>query len=280
MNKKLLLILLIILMPVSIVLGWGGEGHKLISKKAMTLLPAEMSGFTEWRDYISDHSVDPDMRRENDKSEAPKHFIDIDFYPEFLNGRMIEDRSTLDSEYGDSTVIKMGLLPWATLDSYRNLVKALKEKDRGKALTFAADLGHYVADGHQPMHVIMNYNGQMTGQKGVHFRYESVMVDSNIVEISNDFLSENAEYIKEPLNFIFNYISNANSVADILLNADTYAFKMAKSREDGEYYRLLWFRTKYITETQIESAARDFASLFYSAWVDAGKPAFGDISKF
>jgi hypothetical protein len=278
MNKKLLLILLIILIPVSIVLGWGGEGHKLISKRALTLLPEDMNGIIKWKDYITIHSVDPDIRRDKDKSEAPKHFIDIDFYPEFLNGRMILDKSRLVSEYGDTTVTKMGLLPWATLDTYNNLVKAFKEKNRDKALIYVADLGHYVADGHQPMHTIMNYNGQMTGQKGIHFRYESIMIDSNLAEINNDFHSENAVYIRDPLNFIFDYITDANSVAGILFDADTFAFKTAKSRENNDYYRLLWFKTKYITEIQIDNASLHFASLLYSAWVDAGKPSIDEIN--
>ena len=277
MNKKLLLILLFLLLPLSIIFSWGGEGHKLISKKAMQLLPDEMSSFVAWQDYISIHSVDPDLRKDKDKTEAPKHFIDIDFYPEFLNGKMIEDEQALKNEYSDSTVTKMGLLPWATLETYNNLVNAFKEKNRDKALIYAADLGHYVADGHQPMHTIMNYNGQMTNQKGIHFRYESVMVDSNLAQINNDFDSEKAKYIAKPLYFIFGYISDANSAADLLFAADEFAYKESNSRKDEEYYRLLWFRTKYITETQIENSARDFASLFYSAWVDAGKPAFPDI---
>ncbi len=278
MNKKLLLSVLTILLPFSVMLGWGAEGHKLISNKAMTLLPEEMNSFTKWQDYVTVHSVDPDLRRDSDKSEGPKHFIDIDFYPEFLKGKMIEDKTKLAEEYGDSTVTKMGLLPWATLNTYDNLVNALKEKDRDKALIYLADLGHYVADGHQPMHAIMNYNGQMSGQKGIHFRYESVMVDSNLSTINNDFLAEKAVYISAPQDFIFDYITDANSVSDILLNADNFAFKNAASRKDSEYYRLLWFKTKYITETQIEKAASDFASLFYSAWVDAGKPSFDEIN--
>ncbi len=277
MNKKLLLILLIILLPVSVILSWGGEGHKFINKKAIELLPDEMNGFIKWQDSISFHSVDPDNRKDFDKSEYPKHFIDIDFYPEFLKGEMIRNEQELVKEYHDSTVNKMGLLPWATVDTYNNLVKALKEKNRDKSLLYASDLGHYVADGHQPLHTMMNYNGQMTNQKGIHYRYESKMIDSHLTEINNDFKSENAGYISTPLDFIFNYISDANSIGDLLLAADNFAFKYSKSRENEEYYRLFWFRAKYITEIQIENSARDFASLFYSAWIDAGKPAFDDF---
>jgi hypothetical protein len=278
MNKKLLLFFVLVLLPVAVILSWGAKGHKLINKKAMELLPDEMSGFVKWQDYISIHSVDPDLRRDNDKTEGPKHFIDIDFYPEFLNGKMIEDKSQLVAEYGDSTVTKMGLLPWATLNTYNNLIKAFREKDRDKALIYASDLGHYIADGHQPMHTIMNYNGQMTGQKGIHFRYESIMVDSNLSQIATDFEAEKAKYIDNKLDFIFNYIADANSVSDVLFDADQYAFKKVNSHDSAEYYRLLWFKTKYITETQIDNAARDFASLFYSAWIDGGKPSFEEMN--
>ena len=278
MNKKLRLSALIILLPFSLILGWGAEGHKLISNEAMTLLPEEMNSFIKWQDYVTTHSVDPDLRKDKDKSEGPKHFIDIDFYPEFLNGNMIEDKAKLTDEYGDSTITKIGILPWATLNAYNRLVNALKEKNRDKALIFLSDLGHYVADGHQPMHTMMNYNGQMSGQKGIHYRYESVMVDSNLSTLKNDFHAEKAIYISSPLDYIFNYITCANSVSDVIYGGDTFAFNTTKSREDSEYYRLLWFKTKYITEIQIENAASDLASLFYSAWTDAGKPSFNEIN--
>lgn len=278
MNKKSFFVIVLILVPLTCILGWGAEGHRLISNKAVTLLPDEMSSFTQWQEYITVHSVDPDLRREHDKSEAPRHYIDIDYYPEFNNGKMIEDKSKLVAEYGDSVVTKMGLLPWATLDTYKKLVQAFKDRDRDKALIYASDLGHYVGDGHQPMHTIVNYNGQYTGQKGIHGRYEIVMVDSNLSEIRSDFIAEKAFYINEPLKFIFNYITDANSVVNLLFDADNYAFKMTDSREDSEYYRLMWFKLKYITETQIDNASRDFASLFYSAWVDAGKPAFDEFN--
>ncbi len=129
----------------------------------------------------------PDIRRRTDKSEAPRHFIDIDYYKEFLMGKMIENKDSLIAIYGAETVTKVGLLPWATLDTFNNLVKAFKERNRDKAMIFAADLGHYVADGHQPMHCVVNYNGQLTDQKGVHARYESEMIDRYENELENSF---------------------------------------------------------------------------------------------
>ncbi|MEO8399310.1 MAG: hypothetical protein ABI550_05765, partial [Ignavibacteriaceae bacterium] len=148
------------------------------------------------------------------------------------------------------------------------------EKNRDKALIFAADLAHYIADGHQPFHTILNYDGQLSNQKGIHRRYESTMIEKYLDEISALIKPDKIQYVNDPLNFIFTYISNSNSVADIIFDADTFAFNLSQDREDDEYYRLLWFKTKYITSIQITKASEDIASMIYSAWIDAGKPDY------
>ena len=48
-------------------------------------------------------------------------------------------------------------------------MKAFKEKDKDKVLLYASDLAHYVGDGHQPLHATINYNGQLSDQKGFIF---------------------------------------------------------------------------------------------------------------
>jgi len=278
MLNKLYLIILIILLSFSSTKPWGEEGHKLICRKAIEMLPFEMNYFQQWKNYLSDHSVDPDVRRDKDKSEWPKHFIDIDFYPEFLNGKMIQDKVQLISLYRDSVVTEMGLLPWATEETFQNLVNSFKEKNRDKILIFISDLAHYVADGHQPMHTIMNYDGQLTNQKGIHHRYESIMIDKYLKEIEALYDSAEVFYVNEPLSFIFNYITEANSFASILFDADNFAFSKTGTREGDEYYRLIWFRTKYISEIQFNNASKDLASLIYTAWIDAGSPNLNEIN--
>ena len=253
---------------------WGKTGHKLIDKEAIDILPTEMIAFKSWENYIIEHAVDADDRRKFDKTEPPKHYIDIDFYKEFKNGRMIYDEQQLEAIYGDSVVNRIGILPWSTLDAFNNLVEAFKEKNRDKALIYASDLAHYIADGHQPFHTVMNFNGQLTNQKGVHGRYEIEMIDKYYDQIITMISPEKVNYISDPLNFIFTYISNSNSVCDVILDADSSAFNSAKSHEDDEYYRLLWFKTKYITTIQLTKASEDVASLLYTAWVEAGKPNY------
>jgi hypothetical protein len=274
---KLKSLVLIVVAFSNILFGWGDQGHKLINNKAIALLPSEMLPFKQWKDYITLHSVDPDNRKKDDKTEAPKHFIDIDFYKEFINGKMIEDKKDLAAVYGDSMVTKQGVLPWATLDTYNKLIKAFKENNKDNILLYTSDLGHYVGDGHQPMHTMLNYNGQLTGQKGVHARYEIKMVDKYINEIDSSITEADVKKVDDPFQFIFNYIDNANSVQSVLLNADITANKMAGSNDNDEYLRLMWFKTKYVTEMQFQTAVSDLASLIYTAWIEAGKPDLNKI---
>ena len=104
---------------------------------------------------------------------------------------MIEDKKELTAIYGDTMVTKQGILPWATLDTYNKLIQAFKDKNKDKVLLYTSDLGHYVGDGHQPMHTMLNYNGQLTGQKGVHARYEIKMVDKYIKDIDSSITTYN-----------------------------------------------------------------------------------------
>ena len=277
-NIKIKIFLFVLFLPMGFIYSWGEKGHQVISKNAVMLLPKEMASFNAWKDYMVEHASDADIRRKTDKTEAPRHYIDIDFYKEFLNGNMIENQDELISKYGDSTVTANGILPWTTQETLNSLTVALKEKNRDKALIYAADLGHYVADGHQPMHTTVNYNGQLTDQKGVHFRYEVTMVDMHIDTLEDVVDSSNINYIKDPLSFIFNYISNANSVNNVLLDADKLAHQETGSTESDDYYRIMWFRTKYVTEMQFKTAEEDLSSLLYTAWVNAGKPTFSDIN--
>jgi hypothetical protein len=256
---------------------WGEEGHSLIAGKAVNLLPAEMKQFKDWQLYIQDHASDADKRKKEDKTEEPKHYIDIDYYSDFHAGEMIIDRNNLSNKYGDSIVNQMGILPWATLETYTNLVAAFKDRNRDRILIHTADLAHYVADGHQPMHTVLNYDGQLSSQKGLHARYEIHMINKNLVELESSFYNQSTYLIEEPLDFIFHYITNANLLSDLIFSSDLQAFSFAGSRENDDYYRILWFRTKYITVLQMNNAAGALASMIYSAWNVAGKPSLNDL---
>ncbi|MBA4251971.1 MAG: hypothetical protein C0425_11715 [Chlorobiaceae bacterium] len=263
-----------LLVTVNNTLAWGEEGHKIINKKGMELLPKEMKSFLAWETFIVDNASEPDIRRDSDPAEFFRHFIDVDFYSEFNEGRMNQNKEELIAKYSDSVVTKMGIIPWTILETYNNLVTALKEKNSNRAKALIADLGHYVADCYNPMHTVLNYDGQLTNQKGLHSRYESRMLRRNLEELERRIKVTPAVKIDNVLDYTFDFITASNSYNYILFNADLHALKYSNNEYNDEYYRLLWFKTKYLTANLFGDAATSFASLFYSAWTDAGKPEF------
>ncbi|MBZ0199661.1 MAG: zinc dependent phospholipase C family protein [Ignavibacteriaceae bacterium] len=276
MSKKLLILFLFF--PLAVLLSWGDDGHLIIARYTLQNLPVEIEYFKQWENYIVKHSIDADIRKFKALTEKPEHYIDIDFYPEFNTGKMITDKNKLIEKYGDSTVTAHGLLPWITLENYNNLVTALKEKNRDKVLIFAADLSHYVADGHQPMHTTLNFDGQLTGQIGIHSRFEVDLVNLHEDEIISSLYSGSGGYVVAALPFIFNYITESNSYLPLIFAADNYAFEYAGSRVTDDYNKLFWFKTKYLITNRMSAASKALASLYYSAWVDAGKPNLKEIN--
>lgn len=270
--KKHFLFLVLILFPSLISLGWGDKGHKIITKHALELLDKKFILSDDLKNELIKHCTDPDYRKKQDPTEPTKHFIDIDYYKEFLDGRMIYSREALSAKYGDSIVTDQGVLPWATMESYNKFVEALKQKDREKIILYGSDLAHYVGDGHQALHATLNYNGQLTSQKGIHFRYEIEMVDRNLDEINNRLTSSEPFEIKNIESLIFDYITESNFYVDMILSADKFSYSLGTQKYEDEYYRLLWFRTKYATIDCINQGAAVLASFYYTAWLEAGKP--------
>lgn len=253
------------------IFGWGSVGHSLINRNSTKNFPNEMVGYKLWSEFLAQHSSDADYRKSSDPTEGNKHYIDIDNYPEFLNGNFPHSIDTLISRYGWDFVWQQGILPWATKNTLDSFTVALQRQDWERAKLLAADLGHYVADGHQPLHITRNYDGQFTGQRGIHARYESQMINRYQGEIT--FSSEGVTYIQSPINFIFNYLFESYSYLDDILRADSIAKSVAGNTNSETYYLNLWNNTSSFTKYLFQKASNRLASLIYTAWVNAGNPA-------
>lgn len=271
MKYKLLVI--VILAAISTQLfSWGALGHEVITRMAIDGLPDEMSFIKDNSGYLCDHSVDADKRKSEDPSEKNKHYIDIDYYEEFNTGEMIIDKAELIEIYGEKIVNKMGILPWNTVDVLNNLTIAMKENNKIDILFYAADLAHYVGDAHQPQHNILNYDGARTGQRGIHGRYEIDLINANLIELQENISSIKLIYVKEPLQFVFDYCTQSNSFAGLIELADLHALKYSGNEYNEKYFNIFWFRTKFIMFHQFSNAIEDLASMYYTAWINAGKP--------
>jgi len=277
--KKHLTILTVILNIILItnVYSWGDKGHRLITEKSFAFLPADMQKFINLRDSVVYHCTDPDKRKDRDRTEGPKHYIDLDYYPHFLEGRTILTLDSITAVYGDSLAHELGYLPWATYNTYLKLIDAFKSGNRDSITFYASDLAHYVADGFQPMHACLNYDGQLTNQKGLHSRYEIKMVDRHLDELKNENIKAQSSLLTNIPGRIFDYITGSSIYSSIIVEADRFSTASGFYYNEDKFFDLLWFRTKYVTIQQMNSSALELASLFFTAWVNAGQPELTNL---
>jgi hypothetical protein len=250
---------------------WGEKGHQKINSASARFLPARLKKYKGWSEKLSAHGSDADNRKRADPTEGIKHYIDIDDYKDFNeNHKIVEGKQEAIDKYGIDYVKKNGTLPWVTDSTYHALVDQYRAKQWHKVLLTAAGLGHYVGDGHMPLHLTVNYDGKSTGQSGIHSRYESKMINRYVDSIS--VKRSRLHKVKDTNRFIFAYIYDNYQYKDSLLVADKFAFEAAGRAYNDLYYQILWNKTKGFTTKMIGNASKSLEELIRSAWIEAGKP--------
>lgn len=251
---------------------WGYTGHYKINSAASLSFNEEMSQFNSWTDILADHASDADARKSWDPSESKKHYIDIDNYSEYISDGFISQTfSEVIAEHGSSFVYGNGILPWATIAAYDSLKNCFARRDWDKAVLFASDLGHYVGDGHMPLHITRNYDGQYTDNDGIHSRYESTMINSYISQIN--YTGENIEVISNVNQYVFNYIYSNCKYVESIIAADNYAKSVSSNTTSTQYKTALWNQCKDFTIILFKNASHALTELIYTAWVEAGSPS-------
>jgi len=144
--------------------------------------------------------------------------------------------------YGLDFVVKNGALPWRSEEIYRKLVDAFTQKapySRENIRLFSSVLAHYVADAHQPFHAVLNYDGQLTGQSGVHARFETELFNRYESKLH---LSPNPPAAAgNPRDFVFGALTASFSLAQPVLDADKVAVANHEFYDD-EYFDRFFFR--------------------------------------
>jgi hypothetical protein len=284
MKNKVLIVFLSITVII-IFCSWGFFGHKTINHTAVFILPKGMIGFYKNNlTYITDHAVDPDKRRYTDSLEAPRHFLDADYYGKSPFDSLPQQWSLAEAKYSAKTLNKYGTVPWSIQRTYYRLMQAFKDLDSIKILKYSADLGHYVADAHVPLHLTSNYNGQLTNQIGIHAFWESRLPE--LFADRYNFFTGKAIYIDDPLKTAWNICRNSYNCLDSVLLMERklktfrpdqkYTFykknnKIVQNYSEtyaSAYHQLL----NGMVEKQMRASVLAVGSYWFSAWVDAGQP--------
>ena len=285
-NRTLLLLFLCFSISANSILPWGFFAHKRINKYAVFTLPEELIGFYKKNiEYIEEHSVAADKRRYAVKEEAPRHYIDIDHYGEHPFDSMPRKWNDAVDKYSEDTLQAYGIVPWHIEIMYKRLVYAFIEKDSDKILKYSSDLGHYVADAHVPLHTTLNYDGQFTGQKGIHAFWESRLPE--LFSENYDYLVGTAQYEYSVLDFAWETVEASNNALDSVFSFDeilseTYEKDKQYSYEkrgtktinvrSEEYSDAYHNMLSGMVERRMRKSITSIGNLWYSAWVDAGQP--------
>lgn len=263
---------------------WGMDVHRLVTARALDGMPAPLKAFfAVEREFIIEHSVDPDLWRQMDLrgergDEPPNHFLDMDFEegskPPFLN--IPRDYDEYVKKYGAGPAARWGRLPWRAEEVYNRLVASFKDMAKPNA-PFAADnaryalavLAHYVEDAHQPFHAVLNYDGQLTNQRGVHARFETDLVLRNQKVLT--LTPVKPVVITGFRDYMFQTLVDSHALAEGVLAAD---LKATQGREfyDDAYFAAFFKGARATMERRLSDAASGVASAALSAWSEAGKP--------
>jgi len=272
---------------------WGFFAHKKINQYAVFLLPPQMLLFYKPHiDFITEHAVDPDKRRYAVTTEGPRHYIDIDHYGKYPYIELPHKWNDAVAKFGTDTLERYGIVPWHIQIMLGRLTKAFKEKNFSSILKNSAELGHYIADAHVPLHATENHNGQFTGQKGIHGFWES-RIPELLADKRFDFFIGKAQYIKDPGAFIWDRVLESANAADSVLKFEKelsmqfpgdkkYAFENRNNILIKQYSSAYTMAYNKMLNGMVERRMRQsifaIASFWYTAWINAGQPDLASIS--
>ncbi len=174
---------------------------------------------------------------------------------------------------------KVGMQPWQVEEVWERLKSDLRDYRRLKTanadlsgietivLFEAGWLGHYVADGSQPLHITINYNGWVeksnpngyTTEHGIHSQFESVYVTANVkpAEVAPLVASTKPQAINDEWTQYLDYIHHSNSLVE-----KTYQLEKA-----GGFTAAGTPEAKAFTEERLAAGAIELRDLIYAAWV-------------
>lgn len=283
--KKTLLAAFVCLLMSAFAPVWGFFAHELINRMAVFTLPPGMIGFYKKNlRTITAMSVVPDKRRYAVKEEAPRHYLDIDHYGDSALQKIPRKWNAAVSLIGEDTLCAYGILPWHVENMFFSLKEAFLTKDPAAIIRVSAELGHYLADAHVPLHTTENYNGQLTGQEGIHGFWESRLPE--IYSKDYDLFVGPATYLEKTQGAIWEVIQGSHAmVAQVLKEEKRLAAAFGEKKYSfetrgnstvkvySEEYSSAYHAALHgMVVKQMRASVKMIGDIWYTAWVDAGEP--------
>ena len=272
---------------------WGFFAHQKINYYAVFLLPPEMMVLYKPNiDFLSEHAVDPDKRRYAVKDEGPRHYIDIDHYGKYPYTSLPHQWKDAVAKFGEDSLQQYGIVPWHIQTMLLRLTAAFKEKNFSRIMKNSAEIGHYIADSHVPLHANSNHNGQYSDQKGIHGFWES-RVPELLAEKEFNFFIGKAGYITNPGEYVWARVLESAKAADSVLSFEkelskTFASDQKYSFENRNGVLIRQYSTAFtisynkkldgMIERRMRLSIASIASFWFTAWVNAGQPDLRELA--
>jgi len=272
---------------------WGNEGHMMINRVAAQKLPTDVPAFLKnVEEQLAYLGPEPDRWREKSElalkqSQEPDHFIDLElvegitlptdrysFY-RALNAKREQTPGKPDTLLPE----KVGLQPYITMEVYGRLVVAFREYRHAlrdhkstefaerNAIFYAGWLGHYVADGANPLHTTVNYNGWTTANpngyttaKNIHWKMEGEFVAANQKQLQFAALvPEKATKLENPFQDYLAYLRKSNG----------YVEQVYQLEKAGGFAGEGTPQSREFIEQRMANGADMLRNLWYTAWLDS-----------
>jgi hypothetical protein len=258
---------------------WGYDAHKFIVDRAIPLLPDPLRPLFEAnRTIVVEHAIDPDLWRDSfGAQEDPHHYLDLDSqgYGPYPFAGLPRNLDEAIRKFGKAQIDRNGTVPWRADEMYGKLRDAFAAYARRGSfgryniLFYSAWMAHYVSDAHVPFHAVADSDGQRTGQRGIHTRFESLLFEryAQQLKLSPVRLSP----VRNPVDFIFDALLQSTQLVPTVLQADRAAIGTQDVYDDA-YYEAFFKGSRAVLERRLDESSAAVAAMIAGAWEAAGKP--------
>lgn len=248
---------------------WGRQAHEMINAAAIKTLPEPLrSYFQPHQFYLVEHASDPDALAGNDPEEQRHHFADVDAYDSYPFQKF-RRQFVAQGRPPTPTEAKNGDAMWEIEKFTLRLASDFRNRQWNAADHDAVFAAHYAADLTQPLHTVSNFDGQRTGQNGIHQRFETAVVRF----YADQWLLHPAPAaaVADLRERIFDEFLKSHQASLLVFAADRKS-RVRFRYGDAHFLPTFARLAGPLAQTQIEDAASFVGSLWYTAWVRAGKP--------
>lgn len=262
-------LVLVMLTAVAPARSWGEKAHEMVNAAAIENLPEPLrTYFRAQRAYLVTHAGDPDHPAHATTLDRLHHFTDAEAYDRYPFGAL-RTQFVEESRPPTAAELKEGDSIWQIERYTLELERDWRARRSAAALRAAIFAAHYAADLTQPLHTVVNYDGQKTGQAGIHARFETELVKA--LGDGWQLRPPPAEYAPRVRARIFSELLESYRSAPLIFAADRNA-ATGRSTTDPRYFYIFAQQAGPLARRRLQAAAGFVSSLWYTAWVRAGKP--------